>query len=382
MHSVRLSLGLLCNIALQAAPVDYAREIAPLLQARCATCHAGKTKASDFSVDDAPAVMRGGKRYGKAVIGGHPETSPLIRLLRGEMQPRMPLGDTLAAADISRIENWIRSLPSEQTSKKSEWQWPYRKPVDPAVPQLKGSAWLRNPVDAFVLEKLEKSNLAPAPEADRRTLARRVYFDLIGLPPSPEEVQAFVDDHRPDSYEKLIDRLLADPRYGERWGRHWLDLVRYGETSGLEGDGAIGNAWRYRDWVIEAFNQDMPYDRFVLAQLAGADENSQSRNNYQPNIQGHVALGFLRLAPWDRSNLVADEVRQNYLAEITATTGSVFLGLSVGCARCHDHKYDPIPQRDYLPHAGILPGHSSGGRQRSLQGPRFQSACRRTDQID
>ncbi len=136
-------------------------------------------------------------------------------------------------------------------------------------------------------------------------------------------------------------------RYGERWGRHWLDLARYGETSGLEGDGAIGNAWRYRDWVIEAFNANMPYDRFVILQLAGGDEHSQTKNNYAPDVQGLIPTGFLRVAPWDRSNLVAAEVRQNYLSEVTSTTGSVFLGLTVGCARCHDHKYDPIPTRDF-----------------------------------
>src|SRR6185369_13841183 len=179
------------------------------------------------------------------------------------------------------------------------------------------------------------------------TLARRVYFDLVGVPPSPEELKAFLDDESAGAYEKLIDKLLADPRYGVRWGRHWLDLVRYGETSGLEGDGAIGNAWRYRDWVIEAFNSDMPYDRFIVKQLAGADEHSKTRNNYQPDVQGHIPVAFLRLAPWDRSNLVADDVRQNYLNEITTATGSVFLGLTIGCARCHDHKYDPIPTKDF-----------------------------------
>ncbi|HYO84492.1 MAG TPA: DUF1549 and DUF1553 domain-containing protein, partial [Bryobacteraceae bacterium] len=141
--------------------------------------------------------------------------------------------------------------------------------------------------------------------------------------------------------------LLADPRYGERWGRHWLDLARYGETSGLEGDGAIGNVWRYRDWVVDAFNSNMPYDRFVIQQIAGADEHSKTRNNYRPDVQGHIPTAFLRVAPWDRSNLVAAEVRANYLAELTTATSSVFLGMTVGCARCHDHKYDPIPQKDF-----------------------------------
>jgi len=225
--------------------------------------------------------------------------------------------------------------------------WPYEKPVKVSPPPVKDPAWPRNPVDAFILAKLEAKQLRPAPEASKRTLARRVHFDLVGMPPSPVELKAFEDDATADAYERLVDRLLADGRYGERWGRHWLDLARYGETSGLEGDGMIGNAWRYRDWVIEAFNRNLPYDQFVTLQLAGGDEHSKTRNNYQPNAQGYIPTGFLRVAPWDRSNLVAAEVRANYLSEVATTTGSVFLGLSVGCARCHDHKYDPISQKDF-----------------------------------
>src|SRR5258708_10901408 len=164
-------------------------------------------------------------------------------------------------------------------------QWPYDKPSRKAVPQVRHQDRVRNPIDAFILAKLEAQGLAPASPAEKRTYARRVYYDLLGLPPTPGEMDAFLSDTSPSAYDKLIDKLLADPRYGERWGRHWLDLVRYGETSGLEGDGAIGNAWRYRDWVIDSFNADMPYDRFVYLQLAGADEHSKTRNNYQPDIE-------------------------------------------------------------------------------------------------
>ena len=226
-------------------------------------------------------------------------------------------------------------------------QWPYDKPIKKALPKVRQQDRVRNPIDAFILAKLEEKGIAPAELAEKRVLARRVYYDLIGLPPTPAEMDSFLSDSSPIAYEKLVDKLLADPRYGERWGRHWLDLVRYGESSGLEGDGAIGNAWRYRDWVIDSFNADMPYDRFVYLQLAGADEHSKTRNNYQPDPEGYVPLGFLRVAPWDRSNLVAAEVRNNYLSEVTTATGSIFLGLSIGCARCHDHKYDPIPQKDF-----------------------------------
>lgn len=318
-----------------------------LLQQRCGECHSAAVKTSGFSIASIDSIKAGGNKHGRAVIGGRPEESPLLKLVKGELTPRMPPGSALKAAEISAIESWIRSLPLEDPPKKVTWRWPFEKPVKRSPPEVRHQAWVRNPIDRFILAKLEEYGIPPAPPASKATLARRVYFDLIGLPPTPEELDAFLSDDSPQAYEKLIDKLLADPRYGERWARHWLDLVRYGETSGLEGDGMIGNAWRYRDWVIEAFNTDMPYDRFVLLQIAGADEHSKTRNNYQPAIQGHIPLGFLRVAPWDRSNLVAEEVRQNYLAEITAATGSVFLGLTLGCARCHDHKYDPIPMKDY-----------------------------------
>ncbi|MBL8231921.1 MAG: DUF1549 domain-containing protein, partial [Bryobacterales bacterium] len=337
----------LCAAPPGAAPLDWAREIAPLLAEKCSACHSAKSKTSGYSVATRDAVIAGGNKYGKAVIGGHPEQSPLMKLLRGELAPKMPVGGELSKADVERLENWIRSMPAEKPLGLQAWRWPFEKPVKPTLPTAKNASWLRNPIDNFIAAKLDANGLKPAPEAEKRVLARRAYFDLVGMPPTPDELSTFLADPAPNAYEKLIDRLLDDPRYGERWGRHWLDLVRYGETSGLEGDGAIGNAWRYRDWVIEAFQSDMPYDRFVMLQLAGADEHSKTRNNYQPDAQGHVPLGFLRVAPWDRSNLVAEEVRQNYLSEVTTVTGSIFLGLSVGCARCHDHKYDPIPQRDY-----------------------------------
>ncbi len=336
-----------CATVLSGAAPDFQKDIAPVLAKHCAVCHSGKNKASDYSVESQREAIAGGKKHGKAVVGGHPELSPLLHMIKGEKEPRMPIGSTLAKADVDRIEAWVRAMPAESAAQQPVWRWPYEKPVLPAIPNVNAKQWTRNPIDRFVLAKLESHQLAPAPEADKRTLARRAYYDLIGLPPTPEQMQEFLNDASPHAWESLIDRLLADPRYGERWGRHWLDLVRYGETSGLEGDGAIGNAWRYRDWVVDAFNKDLPYDRFVHLQLAGADEHSKTRNNYTPDIQGHIPLGFLRLAPWDRSNLVAEEVRQNYLSEITTTVGSVFLGLSVGCARCHDHKYDPIPQKDY-----------------------------------
>ena len=334
----------------------FEQKVAPILAANCSACHSDKLKTSGFV--DLHAGL--GNWRGQQIWGcGHLRRSagsPLVKILKGQIAPRMPMGKVLAESEIAVIEQWVRELKPEQISaaKANDWLWPYKKPVHHDAPQVARREWVSNPIDAFVLHRIEEKKIAPAPPAPKRVLARRLYFDLIGVPPSPDELNAFLTDNSPEAYTKLVDKLLSDPRYGEHWGRHWLDLARYGETSGLEGDGAIGNAWRYRDWVIDAFNSDMPYDQFIIKQLAGGDEHSQTRNNYQPDVQGFVPVAFLRLAPWDRSNLVADEVRQNYLNEVTTATGSVFLGLTIGCARCHDHKYDPIPTKRLLPHAGVL----------------------------
>jgi hypothetical protein len=208
----------------------------------------------------------------------------------------MPMGKSLAEGEIAVIEQWVRELKPEQISaaKANDWLWAYKKPVHRELPRVARLEWVANPIDAFVLKQLEDRKMGPAPSAAKRVLARRLYFDLVGMPPTPDELHTFLADTSLDAYASLVDKLLADPRYGEHWGRHWLDLARYGETSGLEGDGAIGNAWRYRDWVIEAFNSDMPYDRFVIKQLAGGDEHSQTRNNYAPDVQGMVPVAFLR----------------------------------------------------------------------------------------
>ncbi|HTM47453.1 MAG TPA: DUF1549 domain-containing protein, partial [Bryobacteraceae bacterium] len=349
MPRASITFGLCALLSGSLPASDFDSRVSQLLSANCAECHNPKTRTSGFSVDSMKALAAGGAKYGPAVLPGNPAASPLVRILKGELSPRMPFGKQLPELEIVRIEEWIRGLkPSEATqAAAAPWLWPFQKPRKSDPPAVKQSAWIANPIDAFILKKLEDRDLAPAPPASRRALARRLYFDLLGMPPTPGEMRSFLEDSSPDAYSRLVDRLLEDPRYGERWARHWLDLARYGETSGLEGDGAIGNAWRYRDWVIDAFQSDMPYDKFVIAQLAGGDEHSRTRNNYAPDIQGHIPVAFLRLAPWDRSNLVADEVRQNYLSEVTSSTASIFLGLTVGCARCHDHKYDPIPTRDF-----------------------------------
>src|SRR5262245_34213334 len=291
----RHEISMLCLVVLAAsftappaAAVDFTKTVAPILARSCADRHSDKVKTSGFSVASQTSVRAGGNKHGRAVYPGDPVRSPLIRFLHGELQPAMPLGKTLAKADVEQIENWIRSMLPEQSANSAEWRWPFERPVKGDPPRVKNLNWVRNPIDAFVLAKLEEKGVAPAVAASRRTLARRVYFDLVGMPPTPEEMDQFVDDESLQAYERLVDRLLEDRRYGERWGRHWLDLARYGETTGLEGDGAIGNVWRYRDWVIEAFNANMPYDRFVILQLAGGDEHSQTKNNYAPDVQGLI----------------------------------------------------------------------------------------------
>src|SRR5260370_3670215 len=250
---------LACAISLLVLPAQAASPIEDVLQRHCAPCHSDKLATSGFSVSSLDSVIRGGSKHGRAVIAGHPEQSPLVKVIKGELSPRMPVGRELALADIKSIETWISSLPpSKDVTSPGEWRWPYQKPIKHDPPQVASGGWIRNPIDNFILSKLEHAAMKPAPPASRCVLARRLYLDLIGMPPSPEELQAFLADESPGVYEKLIAKLLADSRYGERWGRHWLDLARYGETSGLDGDGAIGNVWRYRDWVIEALNSNMP----------------------------------------------------------------------------------------------------------------------------
>jgi hypothetical protein len=225
--------------------------------------------------------------------------------------------------------------------------WAFKPPVRPAVPTVRATGWVRNPIDAFVLAKLETAGLRPAPEADRLTLIRRVTLDLIGLPPTPEEVGAFLTDDRPGAYERVVERLLASPHFGERWATHWLDVVRFAESNGYELDGERPHAWRYRDYVVKSFNDDKPYDRFLTEQIAG-DELAAGKDPREA-AELLVATGLHRCGPVHvvSGNLDADVVRQEVLTEMVNGLGSAVLGLTVGCARCHDHKFDPVSQGDY-----------------------------------
>ncbi len=231
--------------------------------------------------------------------------------------------------------------------KAADVAWPYYGPREAAVPSVQAADWVANEIDCFVLKELEERQLRPAREASRSTLIRRLYFDLIGLPPTPNEVEAFVNDKDERAYERLVDRLLADPRYGERWARLWLDLARYADTAGYEGDPDLPHAWRYRDYVIDSLNRDKPYDLFVREQIAGDEFEEIMGAGDLPDTPPEriVAMTFLRLAPFTEPR--GDQTRHEMLSEITSTVSSVFLGLTVGCAKCHDHKYDEIPTADF-----------------------------------
>ncbi len=351
MRTVIASVVLLWMASLGLAAEPLGEKALSILQANCLPCHSEGTRTSGFTVKDLPSVISGGAKYGPAVLPGQASHSPLVKLLRGQLQPQMPVGKTLPEADIASIEKWIQNSSEAETKSqpKTAGYWAFVKPVRHTPNQVRNTQWVRNDIDRFVLNKLEDKGLTPVPEADRRTLIRRLYFDLIGLPPGPEEIKAFVEDSATTAYEKLVDRLLADPRYGERWGRHWLDLARYSDSLGYEGDPDMAHTWRYRDYVIDAFNNDKPYDQFIREQLAGDEffKVTGARQAPAADPEKNVALTFLRLAPFNRTP-VSEENRDALLTEMTATSSSVFLGLTVGCAKCHDHKYDPIPQKDFF----------------------------------
>jgi hypothetical protein len=320
-----------------AEPVDFSRDIQPLLAKRCFSCHGPDTHEGGLRLDEqtvATAAVDSGNRA--IVPGTSAESEILARITSDDPDIQMPPeGPRLTPAQIDAIRRWI--------DEGAEWKehWAFRPLVRPAVPAVAdGSRPLANPIDAFILNGLARRGLdAPAP-ADKRTLIRRASYDVTGLPPTEQEVRDFLADDSPQAWERVVDRLLASPHYGEQWGRHWLDLVRYADTNSFERDGNKPHAWRYRDYVIRALNDDKPYDQFVVEQIAG-DELPE------PTIDSLIATGYYRLGVWDDEPADRLQSQYDWLDDIVATTGQVFLGLTVNCARCHDHKIDPIPQRDY-----------------------------------
>jgi hypothetical protein len=335
----------------------FEKQVRPILQSRCLKCHGAEEKIrGGLRMTSRAAILKGGDQ-GAAVSLQTPAESLLIQAINYDGL-EMPPSGRLPKGEVEILTRWVESglpwtpgtgneenesphaAPARPTLAESKNYWAYRPLKRPAVPAVKDATGVRSPIDAFLLAKLEQKELAPAPQADRVTLIRRAYYDLTGLPPTPEEVDAFVADPAVDAYDRLIDRLLDSPHYGEKWGRHWLDLVRYAETHGYERDNPKPFAWRYRDYVIDAFNHDKPYDQFLREQFAGDELDVVTAESL-------IATGFYRLGLWDDEPADRALAKYDVLDGIVSTTGQVVLGMTVGCARCHDHKKDPIPQRDY-----------------------------------
>jgi hypothetical protein len=342
----------------------FEKKVRPLLFQRCQKCHSTRTKnkRGGLLLDSRAALLAGGDT-GPAVLPGQPEKSLLIRAVRHEGPLTMPPSGKLPAAEIAVLEEWVKRGapypgPITPVGEKAKIDldagrrfWSFQPLKLHSPPTVRDAPWPKRRIDQFLLAGMEKHGLSPAHEADRRTLIRRVTIDLVGLPPAPEEVDRFVNDTRPDAYERLVERLLASPRYGERWGRFWLDLVRYCDVAEpwVQNNGL---PWLYRDWVVRAFNDDLPYDQFVLKQFAA---------DLLPDASGsdRAALGFLGLSPsyWKElkldHNVIKGVVAEEWEERIH-TVGSTFLGLTVACARCHDHKFDPITTQDYYALAGVF----------------------------
>ncbi len=363
----------------RAAPAVTEHDVIPVLLRRCTVCHGRDRQEGGLDLRTRASMLKGGKS-GPALVPGKADESLILKKVRaGEMPPRQRLVEVsikpIEPDETELLARWIAlgapegkaradvagTNPDPLVTDADRAFWAFRPPRPVSVPAVRNAGQVRNPIDAFLLQRLEREGLALSPEADRATLMRRAYLDLTGLPPEPGEVRAFLADPDPAAYERTIDRLLASPRYGERWGRHWLDLAGYADSEGKrEQDIPRASAWRYRDYVVRAFNADKPYDRFLLEQLAGDELADYERApEITPEIYDNlVATGFLRLAPdptWanitnflpDRLDVIADEID---------VLGSAVLGLTLKCARCHSHKFDPIPHRDYYRVAAIFKG--------------------------
>jgi mono/diheme cytochrome c family protein len=329
-------------------PIDYARDIKPIFAQHCYACHGADKQKSGLRLDTASAAIKGGNS-GPGIVAGQSEGSRLYKAITGadgvtRMPPREP---QLSAQQVALVKAWIdqgAKTPARETPGRSSVspsaQWAFKAPAWPVVPAVQATTWDHNAIDRFILARLEKNGLTPSPEANRETLIRRVSLDLIGLSPAPSEVEAFVNDPSPDVYERLVDRLLASPHYGERWGRHWLDLARYADSNGFNID-APRSIWKYRDWVIGAFNRDLPFDQFTIEQIAGDLLPKPTRDQL-------IATGFHRNTLInEEGGIDLEQFRVESLVDRVNTTGAVFLGLTLGCAQCHDHKFDPIAQREY-----------------------------------
>jgi len=374
MHPRFLPLALLAGLVLiGTAPISLAGEkpstaeqvrffethIRPLLAEHCYRCHGAKKQKGDLRLDTRAGIREGGSSGMPIVVAGQPEKSLLMRSISHQDETlKMPPKRRLSDRQIADLTRWVRmgalypDTPSAEEYETTRKFWGFQPPMDPPVPGVKNVAWAKTPLDRFVLAQLEANGLKPAPPANRRTLIRRATFDLTGLPPTPQEIDAFLADESPDAFARVVERLLASPGYGERWGRHWLDIARYADSNGLDENVAHGNAWRYRDYVVASFNRDKPYDQFLLEQLAG-DLLSDSSD---PSIRRErlIATGFLSLGPKVLAEVDEKKMEMDIVDEQIDTVGRSLLGLTLGCARCHDHKFDPLSTADYYALAGIF----------------------------
>ncbi len=362
---LRIARELVCIFTAHAALVfaaDFDRDIQPIFEARCYSCHGAKLQVRGFRLDGRSAALRGGDSGIPSIVPGNSAGSPLFRYIAG-LEPKIvmpPAGGRLTPQEVERVRVWIDSgaewpersgdsSAADPILQRGVGHWSFQPIHRPAIPQVRNSGWVRNSIDAFVLARLEARGWNPAQPAGSGALMRRMHLDLTGMPPNLSEQDAFLKDGSPAAFDRLIEALLVRPAYGERWGRHWLDLVRYAETNGYERDAIKPSVWRYRDYVIAAFNHDKPFDRFILEQLAG-DEIPDS------NAETLTATGYYRLGPWDDEPADPAEDRFDQLEDIVSTTSQAFLGLTLGCARCHNHKFEPLLARDYYSMVAVFNG--------------------------
>ena len=354
--------------------VDFEKEVRPLLSSRCFKCHSSKKQKGGLRLDLRATALKGGDS-GAAIEPGKSAESRLVLMVGGKAKKRMPpSGDALSAEQVGVLRAWIDQGatwpedPAGSAGIESD-HWSLRPVRKPAAPEVKDKGWVKNPIDAFVLEKLQEKGLRPRPAADRRTLIRRLSFTLLGLPPSPGEVKAFVEDKDPEAYKNLVERFLSSSHYGEHWGRHWLDIARYTESQGFEYDRLRNNAWHYRDYVIRSFNADKPYDRFMMEQVAG--------DVLKPVMSdGIIATSLLVCGPYDqagnsqRNQTQRMKTREEEMEDLVSCVTQGFLGMTVNCARCHAHKFDPIPQADYYRIKSVFDGVFHGERDFGSQAER------------
>ncbi|MEM6257737.1 MAG: PSD1 and planctomycete cytochrome C domain-containing protein [Planctomycetota bacterium] len=353
------------NPSAPAAPEDpdaiafFEEKVRPILDKRCIKCHGGKSTRGDFSMVSREAMLKGGFSGDVIDFQEHAESLFLVAINYTDVDYEMPPSGKLPVEEIETLTKWVAAglpwTPGEKgllgdpeaagggvpSIEEGKDYWAYKPVVKPDVPEVDELSWAEHPLDAFIYDKLDASGLEPNVPADRVALIRRASYNLTGLPPTPDEVQAFLNDDRPGAWERVIDGYLASPHYGEHWARHWMDLARYAETNGYERDGKKRNIWRYRDYLIRAFNADTPYDRFIKEHVAGdllPDRDAES----------YIATGFNRLQIWDDEPTDRVQARADYIGDIVDTTTSAFLATTVACAKCHDHKKDPITQSDYF----------------------------------